>query len=103
MLLKELIEKLDSYPRSNKVKIGFENPHSYRGYYEELAFSPVEDTTVGAMLDAARSALGNTYEGYKGGEFIMDGSTTCYLAYYSEIGEEIGPTLLGYMLGDYQI
>lgn len=102
MNLKELIEKLEQYPRNQKVARGFNSPHSYRGYYEDLAFEPCDNTTVGAMLDCAKKALGNTYTGYKGGEFTMHEYTRCWLSSYGDYSEEaLGETLLGFMLGDF--
>src|SRR5690606_4249490 len=62
---------------------------SYRGYYEELAFEPAQDMTVAQMLAAARRALGNTYEGYKGGHFTMGAGTPCWLATWGACGEEL--------------
>lgn len=53
------------------------------------------------MLDYAKEAHNNTYTGYKGGKFQMTNGTECYLAFYGSCGEEIGETLLGYMLGEY--
>ncbi len=101
MLIEDLIKKLQELPREQKVAKGFNSPHSYRGYYECLAFEPCEDTTVGEMLDSAREGHNSTYYGYKGGEFEMTNGTECYLAFYGSTGEEIGETLLNYMLGLY--
>lgn len=98
MKLKELIAELKKHPKKQKVALGFHNPHSYRGYYDCLAFEPKENTTVGEMLNAAKSALGNTYCGWKGGEYTMTGDTECYLANMGCIGEEIDKTLLELML-----
>jgi len=99
MTLGEIIEFLEQQPPEKVVPVGFCNPHSYRGVYEYLAFEPTCGTTVGEMLDEARSALGKTYSGYKGGEYTMDGYTDCWLAEYGCCGETIGPLLLGYMCG----
>jgi len=100
MILKNLIEKLEQYPRDKVVPKGFNSPHSYREFYSELAFEPCDNTTVGEMLDCAKEALNNTYEGYKGGEYTMDEWTDCYLAVYSECGDAINETMLNYMLND---
>lgn len=81
MKLKELIAALEQHDPEQPVAVGFANPHSYRGYYHELAFEPVADTTIGAMLVAALSAVGATYEGWKGGEFTMDRDTEVRIAY----------------------
>src|SRR4051812_10967667 len=99
MYLKELIETLETYDPATPVPIGFNNPHSYRGYYDQLAFEPKENTTIGAMLESAKRAMGKTYTGYKGGEYTMGEYTDCNLANYGCCGEEIGPILLQYMAG----
>ena len=101
MILGHLIETLEKYPPDQKVVRGFGYPMSHRGDYSELAFKPVNDTTVGEMLAHAKSALGNTFEGYKGGVYKMSEWTNCHIADYGECGEEIGPLLLWYMLGDH--
>lgn len=98
MRLGELIEALEALPRDREVEAGFARPHSYRGYYYHLAFEPERDTTVGAMLDAARSANAETFTGWKGGDYTMDPAVRVYLAHEGECGEEIGERLLGYML-----
>ncbi|GAB7044878.1 hypothetical protein [Catenuloplanes indicus] len=100
MFLEDLITALAAEDRNKPVKHGFGSPHSYRGFYEQLAFEPIENTTVGAMLDAACEALDATYEGYKGGTYRMDSLTECWLAEYGSTGEQLGPTLLRGMLAD---
>jgi hypothetical protein len=80
--LAELIARLEAANPQQVVTRGFDSPHSYRGDYMDLAFEPATDITVGDMLDAARSALGETFTGYKGGDFTMDGYTDCWLAEY---------------------
>lgn len=99
MTLGELIAALEKPDPSRKVPLGFASPHSYRGIYAELAFEPKADVTVGEMLASARSALGATYEGWKGGEYTMTGYTDCWLAEHGHgAGETIGPVLLTLML-----
>lgn len=101
MTLGDLITHLENVPQERIIKHGFSNPHSYRGYYDELAFEPTENISVADMLEAARSALNNTFEGYKGGYYKMDEYTNVWLSNYGEASEEsIGPTLLNYILND---
>jgi hypothetical protein len=95
----ELIEYLQDFDPEHPVKLGFNNPHSYRGYYGDVAFEPVEDTTVGAMLAAAKRALGATFQGWKGGDYVMQEHTDCWLARKGKCGESIGPILLDFMTG----
>jgi hypothetical protein len=100
MYLTELIKFLEKCDPALVVPVGFTHAHSYRGYYEDLAFEPAKNVTVGAMLACAKDALGKTFAGYKGGEFEMDEYTDIWLAYYGECGEGIGPILLSYMIGE---
>jgi hypothetical protein len=81
MKLKHVIEMLEKFPADRPVALGFGNPHSWRGSYDELAFEPVENTTVGQMLEDAKSAVGATYEGWKGGEFLMTLDTPVNIDY----------------------
>lgn len=98
--LGELINRLAKEP-DKRVKLGFGNPHSWRGDYTELAFEPVENTTVGEMLDAARSALDRDFEGWKGGTYTMGDWTEVHLDYEGEsMGETLGALLLDFMLAD---
>lgn len=100
MTLYELIKELEKHDLNKQVRVGFGKPHSYRGNHEDLAFEPIENTTVGEMLAAAKSALDETFYGYKGGEYVMNGYAECWLAEYGRCGETIGAILLQYMLGD---
>ncbi|WP_234102481.1 hypothetical protein, partial [Streptomyces venezuelae] len=99
MTLDELITTLDAADPTLVLPHGFTNPHSYRGYYEELAFEPATNVSVADMLADARSALGTTFTGWKGGEFTMRGYTDCWLAQEGSAGgETLGPLLLQFML-----
>ena len=100
MILKDLIERLKQEPKENILKKGFGSSMSYRGDYSQLAFSPSENITVDSMVKEAEYALGTTYKGYKGGDYIMDDYTKVYIAEYGSTGEQIGKTLLNYMLAD---
>lgn len=64
---------------------------SYRGYYSELCVAP----SVGRKMTACEfynvlaNQIGQTYEGYKGGEYEMAEDTELYLATYGRTGERI--------------
>ncbi|MFM9616804.1 hypothetical protein ACKI14_02440 [Streptomyces turgidiscabies] len=90
MTLAELITALEAADPNRVVPHGFTNPHSYRGYYHELAFEPAANVTVSDMLEDARLALGATYQGWKGGDFTMSDTTECWL---SEEGRASGDTI----------
>lgn len=99
--VRDLIEVLEAEDPALVVPDGFSGPHSYRGYYECLAVGPDRDTTVGAMLADLRGAIGNVYQGYKGGDYRMSEWTEVYLSEYGcASGETLGVKLLRYMLAD---
>jgi hypothetical protein len=67
-------------------------PMSYRGYYSDLAFTEIEkQKTVAELLAQAEAALGQTFEGYKGGDFVMAEDTPVWI---SEYGNSSGIALM---------
>ena len=101
MTLGQLIERLKDENPKKILRLGFRNPHSYRGYYDQLAFEPKQLIMVEDMLKDAQSALGKTFEGYKGGEFKMSEHTDVWLAEYGNTSDEmLSHRLLSYMLND---
>lgn len=99
MMLGELITRLEAANPQQTVHHGFCNPHSYRGDYMDLAFEPATNTTVADMVAAARSALGTTYQGWKGGDFTMTEHSWCWLSQEGDAsGDSIGTLLLDFML-----
>lgn len=65
-------------------------PHSYRGYYSDLSFpTNLEPITAPAFLMMLRNTLGNSFEGYKGGEFLMQDDTPLWNASEGCTGEAI--------------
>ena len=92
--LGEVILLLKAQPISNIVKLDFTEEHprnliSYRGYYEDLCLD-YDDTappiTVGRLLEMFEVADGQTYTGYKGGDFTMHRKTLVWVAPYSMCG-----------------
>lgn len=79
MNLIEIIKLLKSYPLDKVAELGIGEPCSWRGDYSELAFIEAKNITVGDMLRNAESALGDTFTGWKGGEFTMGEYTECHL------------------------
>lgn len=98
MTLSELIGALEAADPATVVPDGFRFPHSYRGYYAELAFEPARNVTVAQMFGAASDALGATFEGWKGGDFTMTEDTPCWLAFEGACGEELTAERLRAML-----
>lgn len=100
LCLGELIEALEAElaKGDRRVPLGFTEPHSYRGYYEQLAFEPAANVLVSDMLADAKRALDATYPGYKGGDFTMTKWTEVWLANYGETGEALGSIFLTLLL-----
>ena len=88
MTLGEMILTLKAMPEDQTIEGISAERDSYRGYYDDLAFEPGV-TTVGELLKAAEKALGHTFEGYKGGEFIMEKNTPIWIANYGSLGRKL--------------
>lgn len=81
LTLGELIQFLEQQPEPQvHRKFGVCNPHSYRGYYNELAFEPTTDLSVTDMLAYVKYAVDHEFEGYKGGENLMTLDTPVWIA-----------------------
>lgn len=95
MSLDDLIAALEKQPVNNRVGFWFtdSNPRcliSYRGFYHELSIDFDESAppkTVYLLLKECREAIGKEFEGYKGGDYTMHGSTAVWAEQYSEAGE----------------
>lgn len=86
MTLGKLIKRLEELPPETPVGIG--NPHSYRGYYSDLAFDPAISTAAEALA-RCRAAMGEVFQGYKGGDFQMGSLTPVWIAHYGDCGKKI--------------
>lgn len=55
---------------------------SYRGYYSDLAigFGEHSGLNAGQLLRELQDANGKTFEGYKGGDYVMDTDTPVWVA-----------------------
>lgn len=69
---------------------------SYRGFYDQLALGYSEDRradsgwllrTPVAVIQELEGAIGKTYEGYKGGDFVMRADTPLWVANTGESNE----------------
>lgn len=95
---REVIEK---YEDEAYVCFDFEYAYptdliSWRGSYAELSLTftfpdhsdkNTEPLTVTAFLELLKGAIGKTYTGYKGGEFVMGRQTPIWVANYGNSGE----------------
>lgn len=79
MTLGRLIARLKSIVSPTVEAFG--RPHSYRGYYRDLAFErrPGRMTTHAAIL-VCEACLDKTFEGYKGGDFTMNSGAPVWFA-----------------------
>ena len=66
----------------------FDYPHSYRGYYDDLSLNPNPKSKmpISDLITLIQSCVGQTYEGYKGGDYVMDELSEIYAAEYSCCG-----------------
>ena len=86
MTLGGLIERLKELPPTTEIQ-GLADLNSYRGYYEDLAFEPINNSEqAGAILERCQKAMGQVFEGYKGGDFVMGAKTPLWVAYCGRCG-----------------
>lgn len=72
--------------------------HSYRGYYEFVALGSQDGPcAVAELLNQTEEAIGHTFEGYKGGDFLMTRRTPVWV---SEYGYDSGLGIVGTELQD---
>lgn len=85
LTLGQLIKILESLPEHFPIKFNDDtypsNPHSYRGYYSDLAFEPDSKEIIAKdFLKLCQESLGEIFTGYKGGDFIMNADTPLWKA-----------------------
>jgi hypothetical protein len=82
LTLGALIEALKQMPPDTQIS-GLGDLHSYRGYYSDLSFEP-EPVTIRAadLLKQCEAAMGQVFEGYKGGDFVMGALTPMWVSSY---------------------
>ena len=77
MELKNLKKHISSFPKGTQFKYGLSKPFSWRGSYDEVAFSIVEaPMTREEILTNIELAYTETVHGYKGGEYRYHDWTT---------------------------
>jgi hypothetical protein len=100
--LGELVDALSAHVEAGgHCTLGFCCPHSYRGDYSGIAFEPIErdgEASARAMLSLANEAMGEAYEGWKGGKYTMDQETPVYIASKGSTGWPLTAALLKAML-----
>lgn len=89
MTLGRLIDALEGMPKGAKVA-ALNSAHSYRGYYNDLAFEVNEGTRPAAdLLKECKAAMGQVFCGYKGGDYEMGALTPVWLASYGCSGVKL--------------
>jgi len=89
MTLGRLIKVLEAMSPDAPVA-NLHSPHSYRGYYGDLAFERVEGTQPASeLLATCKSAMGQVFAGYRGGDFVMGALAPVWVAKYGDCGEKI--------------
>lgn len=88
MTLGKLIKQLEEMPEDACVA-NLIDPHSYRGYYIDIAFSVDGTTTAANLLKTCRSVMGKEFTGYKGGEFLMGENTPVWISSYGVCGDRL--------------
>lgn len=96
MTLGKLIAELSECAPTDLVVFGGEDegspgsPDSYRGYYSDLSFdSAGKPITVAEFKATCEKAVGETFQGYKGGDYKMDNDTPLWVAQYGCCGHAI--------------
>ena len=86
MTLGKLIAALEAMPEGAEVP-NIKNAHSYRGYYDDLAFEHGEGMRPAAdLLAECKAAMGQVFCGYKGGDFVRGALTPIWVASYGRTG-----------------
>ena len=89
MTLGKLIAALEAMPADAEVA-GLIGPHSYRGYYSDLAFEPTGATMpASSLLASCKAAMGKVFEGYKGGDYVMGAMTPVWVSHYGTCGQKL--------------
>lgn len=88
MTLGKLIKHLEENPGEIAY---LDSPHSYRGYYSDLAFELSDKPKVSthALLIVCRHVRGSVLEGYKGGEYPMHDNTPVWISSYGTTGVKL--------------
>lgn len=83
--LGELLAHLRQADPEGNIYLG--NPHSYRGYYADLALEPLDQAIkVWELINQLSDVIDTKLTGYKGGEFLMEADTPVWVATYGCTG-----------------
>lgn len=85
--LGSFIKLLESADPEKVISRSLGNLHSFRGHPTQLAISAQSSSTVQEMLNEARAAVGEEFNGYKDGEYLMELHTKIHFAFYGSSDE----------------
>ncbi len=89
MTLGKLIAALEAMAPTDMVA-NLTGAHSYRGYYSDLAFERDEGLReASGLLADCKAAMGQVFEGYKGGDYMMGAMTPMWIASYGRCGQKL--------------
>lgn len=89
LTLGKLIEALRAMPPSASVA-NLTHAHSYRGYYCDFALELGNGTRpAGELLSDCQAAMGQVFQGYKGGDYMMGTLTPVWIASYGDTGKKL--------------
>lgn len=74
-----------------EATIPLANPHSYRGYYSDLALEPTPGAPIKVwqLINQLSDVIDTELTGYKGGEFLMSADTPLWVAHYGCTGQAL--------------
>lgn len=76
MTLLEFKQHIESFPEGHIFQYGISAPFSWRGSYDEVAFSLIDyERTREEILSNIDRAYSDIFEGYKGGEYRYNNDT----------------------------
>lgn len=89
MTIGELLGRLSEL-NSDLLIEGLGDPHSYRGYYSDLALERIsKSVSVEVLSETVGEVLGTELTGYKSGEFLMDEDTPVWVSSYGSCGKKL--------------
>jgi hypothetical protein len=88
LTLGELADALDALPPNLPIPC-LCAPHSYRGWYEHIAFEVGTPSLARDVAALVRAQIGARHHGYKGGTYTMTRDTPVWLASRGELGRRV--------------
>lgn len=83
---------------------GFNKPHCYRGYYNEVAFEPAKFVSLAEIKTTLNAAMFETFVAWKGGEYEYDENTPVNLSLIGMCNNDDAENfekLVSFMLNEY--